>query len=163
MNHTPDTVGPTEQTKAKLKADVVLRLYQQGRLNCAQLKAAEEIRDIWEAIGRGLFPFRGTDDPMLRSANRGSFRHPVDRMSGHEERAWRENYCPWKEVMAAPAFAGRPVTIHALVHEVVVGNRGPRQLEDELGVRHGTVFGVLSEALQTYAEIAGWSTRRKSA
>jgi len=42
-----DLMGPTPETAAKLRPDVIARLHQAGVLHQEQVNAAEAIRDIW--------------------------------------------------------------------------------------------------------------------
>ena len=60
--------GPTPETAAKLRRDLVQRLAGEGRLGREQVRAAFEVRRIWEAFGRGLFPATNT---MAAAAARG--------------------------------------------------------------------------------------------
>ena len=51
-----------------------------------------QIRMVWSAIGRGLFPSARSYEP--RFGGKG-FRDPIDRMFDHERRCWEEHYGPW--------------------------------------------------------------------
>lgn len=156
--------GPTPETKAKLKSDVVLKLYQAKRLTREQFCAAEEIRQIWEALGRGMFPSSGA---LLFGTGGGSPGSPVERLSEDEENKWKNNYTPWakgigKDVVTPHTgtwrHKGNFVTYSQLVYDVVVDNRGPSQLEKEYKVPRGkgVVTKLLQTALTEYARIAGW-------
>jgi hypothetical protein len=84
--------GATAQTLKKRRDDVALALYKRGRLTAEQLSACEEIRMVWEAWGRALFPSARRLDPDAPATNRRAFRDPVQRMRSHEEAAWRNRY-----------------------------------------------------------------------
>lgn len=148
--------GPTPETKAKLKSDVVLKLYQAKRLTREQFCAAEEIRQIWEAMGRGMFPSSGA---LLFGAGGGNPGSPVERLSEDEEWKWKNNYTPWaKGIGKKEAIVESVVTYSQLVYDVVVDNRGPSQLEKEYKITagKGKVTKLLQTALTEYAVIAGW-------
>jgi hypothetical protein len=156
--------APTPETVAKLRTDLVLRLHRQGRLTIEQFQAAEEIRRVWQAVGRGLFPTAGTLDGVARAAP-GQPRHPIDRMTDSEERAFRRRYRPWAREMDSAMFCqrrasnnggGRGVSYLQLVYDMVIDNHGPRQVERLHRLRHGLAVKGLRTALQRYAELAQW-------
>jgi hypothetical protein len=150
-------VAPTRETAAKLRHDVVIRLYNEGRLRSEYLQAAQEIRAMWEAFGRALFP---------SARNPGSFHQPhhetersdlTARLSLAEEARWRSRYRPWAdemwhEVVAAMASVSRL----QLVLDIVVDNNEVREVEDWYRMRHGLGLDYLQGALHRYCEIAGW-------
>lgn len=90
--------GPAAGLKAR--SDVVEALHRRGRLGPEQLEAAREIRLVWEALGRGLFPrARSAEGRDLRGwipepPSRRPPRDPIERMNGREERIWRTRYRP---------------------------------------------------------------------
>jgi hypothetical protein len=165
--------APTPETVAKLRTDTVQRLHRQGRLTIEQLQAAEEIRRVWQAVGRGLFPTAARLEGVRRAAA-GQPRDPIDRMSDGEERAFRRRYRPWAREMerapvarsatagrmtagvAAGGGAGRGLSCLQLVYDMVIDNYGPRQVEQMHRLRHGLAMQGLRLALQRYAEIAEW-------
>ncbi len=135
----PDSpVPPTAETVTKLRRDVVDRLYQEGRLAPELLSAAVEIRRVWEAFGRGLFPGSNIGEGIRQSHRRAMFVDPIERMTASEEIAWRVRYRPWAREMALMVAAGTVrVSRLQLVLDVVVDNHGLRQVE-------GRVFSRIS-------------------
>jgi hypothetical protein len=151
-----EQIEPTAQTVAKLRRDVVERLRQEGRLSEEQARAALEIRRVWEAFGRGLFP-RTRDLDRPRRPHRGIFDDPVERLTDSEERAWRLRYRPWAREMSVEIVAGVVrVSRLQLVLDIVVDNFGIRQVEGWYRLRHGQAYDYVRSALARYGEIAGW-------
>jgi hypothetical protein len=152
-------VGPTPQTVAKLRRDIVERLRQEGRLSEEQARAAAEVRRVWEAFGRGLFPrARELDQP--RKPHGGMFVDPVERLTDGEERIWRLRYRPWAREMSVEIVANVVrVSRLQLVLDVVVDNFGVRQVEGWYRLRHGHALEHVRSALERYCEIAGWTAR----
>ena len=152
-----ERVGPTPETAAKLRRDLVARLAQQGRLGGEQVRAALEIRRVWEAFGRGLFPTVDTTAPIAERRKQALFIDPIDRLTPAEERAWRLRYRPWAREMAVTVAAGAIRTTRLqLILDVVVDNHGLREVEGWYRMRHGGAIEHIRAALHRYAEIAGW-------
>ena len=83
----------TLQTARKLRSDVVLRLYRRGSIDAVQRLAAEEIREVWMALARGMFPQSrfGIQLPVEAKGKR-SFREPFERMSDRQRRLYERRY-----------------------------------------------------------------------
>ena len=156
----------TNQTRAKLRADVIGKLHDGGHLRDEHVAAAEEISQLVLAFMRGLFPSSRPLDGTRGGGNKGgsqSFLDPADRMNLWEARKWSECYAPWSREMGAQWISCQRGRLNrlGLVWAVVLDNTGPRQLEQTHGMRHGTARRVLAEALWRYAEISGiWRGRR---
>jgi hypothetical protein len=149
-------VRPTPETVAKLRQDTIERFREEGRVTCEQARAATEIRRIWEAFGRGLFPRTGEFDRTRRPFG-GAFVDPVRYMTETEERAWRLRYRPWAHEASLEIVAGvARVSRLQLVLDVVVDNYGVRQVEGWYRLAHGHALEHVRAALQRYCEIAGW-------
>ena len=155
----------TEQTRAKLRTDVIGKLRDGGHLRDEHVAAAEEISRLVLAFMRGLFPSsRPLDGTRGGGAKRGTrqFLDPADRLNLWEARKWSECYAPWSREMGEQWVSCRRGRLNrlGLVWAVVLDNMGPRQLEQTHGMRHGTARKVLAEALWRYAEISGiWRGR----
>ena len=153
----PRETGPTPETVRKLRCDIVARLARDGRLGAEQTRAALEVRRVWEAFGRGLFPASRPVAPLAQRRRRAMFTDPVDRLTPAEESAWRLRYRPWAREMAVTVAAGAIRTTRLqLVLDVVIDNHGLRQVEGWYRMRHGTAVEHIRAALHRYAEIAGW-------
>lgn len=162
--HSPVDHG-TEQTRAKLRTDVIGKLHDGGHLRDEHVAAAEEISQLVMAFMRGLFPSsRPLDGTRSGGGKRGArqFLDPADRLNMWEARKWSECYAPWSREMGDEWLSCRRGRLNrlGLVWAVVLDNMGPRQLEQTHGMRHGTARKVLAEALWRYAEISGiWRGR----
>lgn len=152
-----EDAGPTPETAAKLRRDLVRRLAEEGRLGREQVRAALEVRRVWEAFGRGLFPATSVFSPVVGRKGRAMFADPVERLTRAEEAAWRLRYRPWAREMAVTVAAGAIRTTRLqLILDVVVDNHGLRQVEGWYRMRHGSAVEHVRAALHRYAEIAGW-------
>lgn len=132
-------------------------LYGRGSIGREHLDAAEEIRRVWQAFSRGLGP--SAVNPIMLAMPSRSVRapfQPVELLSAAEEAIWRYRYGPWAAEAARIACGASGVASLRLVLELAVENRGVRQTEDFLRLRHGTAVDHLREGLQRYAVIAGW-------
>ncbi len=150
-------VPPTRETVAKLRQDVVVRLRGEGRLRSEHLQAAREIRRMWEAFGRGMFPTAQDPGAYHQAHQRAEYNDPIARLSLAEEAAWRARYRPWADEMSHEIVAATArVTRLQLVLDVVVDNNGVREVEGWYRMRHGLAFEYLRGSLHRYCEIAGW-------
>jgi len=150
---------PIPAAPRKRRRDVVVKLECDGRLDWDEAVAAYEIRALWEALSRSLFP-RATDParPAVQASRRAG-RTPFDSLSAHEEARWRRRYKPWADEMSVEIVAGVGRTSRLqLVIDVVVDNWGLRQVETRYRLRHGRAIAPLRTALKRYAEMA--ATRR---
>ena len=152
-----ENIGPTPETASRLRRDLVARLAREGRLGREQVRAALEVRRVWEAFGRGLFPTVDTTAPIAERRKQAMFVDPIDRLTPAEERAWRLRYRPWAREMAVTVAAGAIRTTRLqLILDVVVDNHGLREVEGWYRMRHGGAIEHIRAALHRYAEIAGW-------
>ena len=133
------------------------RLAREGRLGGEQVRAALEIRRVWEAFGRGLFPAAGSIAPRAGRKRHAMFCDPIERLTPEEESAWRLRYRPWAREMAVTVAAGAIRTTRLqLILDIVIDNHGLRQVEGWYRMRHGGAVEHIRAALHRYAEIAGW-------
>ena len=152
-----EDIGPTPETAGKLRHDIVERLAREGRLGGEQVRAALEIRRVWEAFGRGLFPAARPIAPIAERRKRAMFSDPIDRLTPEEETAWRLRYRPWAREMAVTVAAGVIRTTRLqLILDIVIDNHGLREVEGWYRMRHGGAIEHIRAALHRYAEIAGW-------
>ena len=144
-------VAATAETLAKLRHDVVGRLVARGRLHRVHADAAEEIRTVAEAVGRGMCP---TAQPTAWTGRSSGYRAPrdfLDRMSPEERRLWQFRYLPWKRELTQSCDAALPGGRWLdLVLDIVVENSGLRRTERRHGLRHGTALGYLAAGLERY-------------
>ena len=142
---------PTPQTKRKLRQDVVMRLLAGGRLRQVHFDAAEEIRAVHEAVGRGMFPTAQTMTWTGRTPSRRKNRDFYDRMTDAERSAWERRYLPWTHEMATEIAVGSTgVRWLQLVIDIVVDNATLREVEARYRLRHGTALPYLARALDRY-------------
>lgn len=153
----PALVGPTPQTAAKLKRDLIAHLRDKERLIPEHARAAEDIRRIWQAFSRILGPSATNPATLATGRQAGGGQMQIDWLTEREEAIWRERYRPWASEMAAQPCGGTiRVTKFQIVFEIVVDNRSLRQTEGAYRMRHGSAFDIIRAALHRYAEIAGW-------
>ena len=150
-------IPPTAETVAKVRSDVINRLYAEGRLRPEHVDAALEIRRVWEAFGRGLFPASQIGDRVPQPHIKAMFMDPIDRLTPAEEIAWRMRYRPWAREMALLIVTGTVrVSRLQLMLDVVVDNNGIRDGEGWYRMRHGMAFEHVRAALHRYCRMAGW-------
>lgn len=150
-------IPPTAETVAKVRTDVINRLYSEGRLRPEHVDAALEIRRVWEAFGRGLFPGSHISDRIPQPHVKAMFMDPIDRLTPAEEIAWRRRYRPWAREMALLIVTGTVrVSRLQLMLDVVVDNNSIRQVEGWYRMRHGMAFDHIRAALHRYCRMAGW-------
>lgn len=141
----------TPETKNKLRHDVVLKLYSDGKLSKAELEAAEQIRAIMEAVEIAAFAkssFDGVPGPMYRSPP-----SPISaRLEPSIRKAWKDNYMPWTVIL--PHRHLEAITL------VVKHNWKRREVERKLFLKNGTATVILKAGLYAYAEMAGFVSRR---
>lgn len=146
--------GPTPETVAKMRPDVVESLYRLGKIDSDQRWAAEKIQDVFEQVCRGLFP-RAIDHrnpyvekPSIRPAK------GLELMRQSEFEHWRDVYKPWSAIEAKVLVgAGNPRT--QLVHLVVVENMRLGEVEKYLEMRNSMAIIHLGEALRRYCRYSG--------
>lgn len=151
------TVTPTPETARKLRRDLIEHLHAKGRLRAEHVRAAEEIRRIWQAFSRGLGPSAVNPEAFAGGGRSLRLRSPVDWLSDHEEIVWRKRYRPWAaETGAMPSGGVIRISRLQIVVDLVVDNAGLRQVDAWYRMRNGSAFEHLRSALHRYAELAGW-------
>lgn len=150
-------VEPTEPPEqiSRMRTDQIDRLYEKGKINADQRAAALKIRTVWEAMARGLFP--GASGTMVGTKSRGTFRHPLERMTNREFFIWIKEYRPWATGDAAKVAinhseTGFQISYMRVCYHVVVDGYGPSQLERLWPVAKGK--GVVTDLLRR--GLASW-------
>lgn len=91
---------PTPQTEEKLCKDTIVSLLAAGDISSDHVRVAEEIRAIFEAVSRGMFPASS----WRAESSHGSYRRQrmdfVDRMSDREAMLWERCYLPWSRQLS---------------------------------------------------------------
>lgn len=144
----------------RMRTDQLDRLYEAGKINMEQRAAAQKIRIVWESMGRGLFPGASAVGGMVGTKSRGSFRHPLERMSEREFFIWIKEYVPWANGQAAKTAVhhsdtGFKISFARVCYHVVVDNLGPSQLERAWPVAkgHGAVVSLLRQGLSSWKHL----------
>lgn len=140
---------PVEKIK-RMRTDQIDRLYEAGKINIDHRAAALKIRTVWEAMARGLFPGAASGN-MVGTKSRGTFRHPLERMSNREFFIWVMEYKPWATGPAAKtAIHHAPshfkISYLQVCYNVIVDGYGPSQLERQWPVTKGK--GVIVSLLR---------------
>lgn len=170
-----DPAGGTEETRARLKPDQLLRLLRRGKLDQVHLDAAEEIREVFEALTRQIGA-KAQNLARLPAGrrNRRPVVQPVECLPPGLWACYVRNYRPWAEIAGATRWRkpGRGgvddlrVRHLALVIEIVVDGRSLGEVAAGLRLRRRDglkiVADILRESLELYAHMAGWRTRAPS-
>lgn len=145
--------GPTPETAAKLRGDVILSLVKTGALSASHLDAALEIRTVHAAVGRAMFP-RMADVARTGPSQRDFGPREIARsMSSAERRAWETRYLPWSHAMAVAVAAGLPGTRWLqLVIDIAVDNATPEEVETRYRLTPGAAVRFLAEGLGRYGQ-----------
>lgn len=95
-----EDVGPTPETAAKLVPDQIDLWQRDKHIGQREVDAADELEDMWYALGRGLFS--GFDGNGGGSGLRG-----VEALNAEESWKWANWFRPWNEKvgrMAGPVY-----------------------------------------------------------
>jgi hypothetical protein len=152
----PETaVRPTRQTAARLRPDIIRRLYTTGRIADHHALAARQIRTVFEAVGRSMLPHLMLGQWTGAAPRHRPGRDFLDRMSDYERHLWQRYYLPWTHEMAVEIAAGLPgVRWLKLVIDVVVENCSLRETEFAYGLGRGRAIEYLVSGLEIYARHA---------
>lgn len=163
VEHRPrGEVGPTAATRARLKPDVLRRLFHNGHLDQFQLLAAGMIRDVFEAVVKDMLPRAARIG--LGIARRTAFVPSIERLPAKLARQYVHAYRPWAARFGGSHWEldGEVVTLLtsplAIVIDVVVDNRTVEEVVAGLGVSRArgraVVLDVLAVTLEAYADLA---------
>lgn len=148
-------VRPTRQTAARLRPDIIRRLYATGRIADHHALAARQIRMVFEAVGRSMLPHLMPDQWTGAPPKRRPGRDFLDRMNDYERHLWQHYYLPWTHEIAVDIAAGLPgVRRLKLVIDVVVENCSLRETEFAYGLGRGRAIEYLISGLEKYARHA---------
>lgn len=128
--HPRAETGPTPETAAKLRPDMVAALHRAGALDPDQALAAEAVRTLWAAMMPPLIG--GRTYGLVAGGRSGRPVDPVGKLSGAHGRTWSAVWRPWAAEMGARTIVTRdgPLaigqgTVLALVLDVVADNIAP--------------------------------------
>jgi hypothetical protein len=139
-------------------------------------QAVEEIAAVYMAMSEGLMPTADLYRLRVSDGTRRVYRQPWERVTESRHRQFRDHYEPWaREMDALPAnlsARGRQITVSSagslkfrqfpgrsvlgVVIDVVIHGYQLGEIDDLLGIRHGRTADMVVEALDRYAQIAGW-------
>jgi hypothetical protein len=139
----------TPETLHKARACVAQRMFDRGQMTADQLRAAQEIGKVFEAITRTLF----ATTSRFGAVGGGS----AEDWPASLRRSYRNHYIPWRDEQAR-IVVGAGKSRCDVVFSVAVDNYGPSQLAQHLRMDHRKVKDHVCESLYRYAEIAGWIT-----
>lgn len=152
---------PTEETAARARVDVVLELLEAGVLLPAHADAAHEIREVFMAVTKGLWPKAGmvTREKLIGRTARRRFVDPIAQLDPAMRRLWSSRYRPWADEMSRQwIWRGNTggMTTLALFVAVVVDCRTLEEVGLFEGIGRERAVEVLEAALDRYARMAGW-------
>jgi hypothetical protein len=145
----PERLKPTRATAARLQPDPIETLHQRGSLSDRQRDAALEIRIAFAEVAAGAMMRSPRYDGTRGAGFVGTSNGVELAMAGAIGR--RKRYRRWAEALGARLPDALAVTI-----DVVVDGRSLRQVDGERHWRNGRASDLLIEALQAYAQLAGW-------
>ena len=132
------------------------------RLSRRQERAANEIRDVFEALVRGMFA-RGRD--LRRVVERPAAPlDPTEFLSERLARLRHDRYLPWvvtqQGIVARVGITGSPLAADQmsavqLVISVLIDRVPLVSLERRFGVRHGTLGKAFRASPDAYADVVG--------
>jgi hypothetical protein len=152
---------PTPQTRARLVQDPVRHMLRKGTLEQEHVDAAEEIRDVFEAVTAGLLASARRLDvhEVIAGSERRAFRQPIERLPERLGTLWRRRYKPWADAVDA-VEVGRSANARwsalGLTIAVLVDGRTLNAIDRELRLRRGTAAAQFRGALHRYCVVAGW-------
>jgi len=154
----------------RMRTDQIDKLHEAGKINEDARAAAFKMRRVWEAMARGLYKGVSTIGNSGGGGGRGSFRHPLERMSDQDFFIWAMEYKPWASGPAAAMAFNKPIIVKtmnaseqkscngnnvtsrfqksylAVCYAVVIDNYGPHQLERLWPISRGN--GAIVNALR---------------
>ena len=164
-----DLAGGTAETKARLRPDQLLRLLGRGNPEPVHLDAAEDIRDIFEAVTRKIgVQAQDPGRPLGGRRNRRPYPQPFEHLPPSLRARYVRNYRPWAEVAGktwwrkfGPGGVEELRIRHlAVVVEIVVDGHSLSEVAARLRLRKRdglrVVTDILRESLELYARMAGW-------
>lgn len=154
---------PKEDARKRLRADVILKLYNQKSITKAEHDAALSIRDVVYAIGRGLFPMRALEDLGTYIDGGAPYRDPLNRMSKAEYDTWLKVYVPWSTAMGRAPVGQSGRYLLELIHDIAIDNWGPRQADKAYRIGNGRSLEYLRQGLEDYAKRAGFISKGRAA
>ena len=146
-----DETGPTPETRAKLRADVALKLYRLGKLDQQQMLAVEDIRTYWQAFSRMAYRNLVLDGTQGCSAGRVAPLMPLELLTPRE-RQIAAFYRAWAGEAGKVKVYG--TTALDIITSIVVENAGPFQIDRHFKIRNGSSTRIVKEWLDRYTAIA---------
>jgi hypothetical protein len=121
------------------------------RLDAEQESAADNIKNVWQAFGKGLM-IGGRD--LSRVGGSGRVLHPCDTMDDELWKHYKEYYQPWHDatnrVPIVRREAGSSVSVASLVFSILVNDVYPDNVDKGYMLTKGTALRVLKKALTNY-------------
>lgn len=125
----PREFGPTPETAAKLRPDVIEALHRAGALHAEQVNAAEQIRTVWFALQKSTINRRGYG---MAAGDGGQAPDPLAGLSGATAALWSRVWRPWADELGRIRVATRDgpsaitsTTALAVTLDVVADNLPP--------------------------------------
>lgn len=138
----------TPETIRIFHASVAARMQLQGKLGIEQLRAANEIANMFEKITAGLLP-------RVADMSRVPGRSLSEDWPASVRRAYTERYSPWRDD-AARVLVKHRTSLADLVFMFAIDNYGPRQIAVRMEMDQRRVLRLVRDSLYDYAERAGW-------
>lgn len=143
-----DSGGATVETRRKLRASVVARLAERGQIDSGALAAAQMLGAVWLELESGI----PTADSIVRlqlggTSGVGGSKEPD--LVRHIIRSplYELVYQPWRSRTDPFDFV--------LCYRLICFNAGPRQLDRDAGLRHGSTLERVRSALREFDRLYG--------
>lgn len=149
-----ERTAPTAQTVAHLRPNAVSALLDQRLINEDQARAAEEIRQVYEAVvgTQAAVPVEGE-----RIAG-GIVPERLARLGERIEALWRHRYRPWAILVAARRVQcnrGGYIPMIRPALDLIALDLTPTEIAAFRDLRPETALATVVEALDRYSRIAG--------
>ncbi|NKB19730.1 MAG: hypothetical protein GKS01_04210 [Alphaproteobacteria bacterium] len=149
-----ENLCPTPQTERKLRQDTIVSLLAVGDISSDHVRAAEEIRTVFETVSRGMFPASSWRSETNQGSNKRQRMDFIDRMSDREAVLWQRCYLPWTRQLSCEVASGIPGTRWLqMVIDVVVENESLEVIEQKYRLGGGMALGFLVSGLDKYMAI----------
>lgn len=140
-------IGPTKETRRKVRPDNLLYLYERGSITKGQRDAALEIREMIEALQSRFL--KAANYELAPGRGRPGSHHPLAGLAPILFYRFHNKYAPWRTVMERSRRVDGIAPLPC-VYSIIIEGNGTRELDTHYAVKRGTVLDLLRSALDRY-------------